>query len=112
MAMAGVPARTVQELARHTDLSTTMRYMHLSPNAKERRASTRSSAPASRVAPPWQALPKCCPKGRKKNDPAEKQPDRGRGAGNRTLSKRHFVNRRCRSFFVDRARDSKAFSAE
>ncbi len=33
MAMAGVPARTIQELARHSDLSSTMRYMHLSPSA-------------------------------------------------------------------------------
>lgn len=35
LAMAGVPARTIQELARHEDLSTTMRYMHLSPSAKD-----------------------------------------------------------------------------
>lgn len=33
LAMAGVPARTIQELARHRSLSITMRYMHLSPNA-------------------------------------------------------------------------------
>jgi len=33
LAMAGVPARTIQEMARHSDLSTTMRYMHLSPSA-------------------------------------------------------------------------------
>lgn len=33
LAMAGVPAKTIQELARHADLTTTMRYMHLSPNA-------------------------------------------------------------------------------
>lgn len=35
LAQAGVPARTIQKLARHTDLSTTQRYMHLSPNATE-----------------------------------------------------------------------------
>jgi integrase len=35
LAMAGVPARTIQELARHESLTTTLRYMHLSPNAKE-----------------------------------------------------------------------------
>lgn len=35
LAMAGVPARTIQELARHASLSITMRYMHLSPNATE-----------------------------------------------------------------------------
>jgi site-specific recombinase XerD len=32
-AMDGVPAKTIQELARHSDLSVTMRYMHLSPSA-------------------------------------------------------------------------------
>ena len=31
--MRGVPARTIQELAGHMDLSTTQRYMHLSPAA-------------------------------------------------------------------------------
>ncbi len=35
LAMANVPARTIQELARHADLATTMRYMHLSKDAKE-----------------------------------------------------------------------------
>jgi integrase len=34
-AMAGVPARTIQELARHASLAITMRYMHLSPSAKD-----------------------------------------------------------------------------
>jgi integrase len=33
LVMAGVPARTVQELCRHATLDVTMRYMHLSPNA-------------------------------------------------------------------------------
>ena len=31
--MRGVPARAIQELAGHRDLSTTQRYMHLSPSA-------------------------------------------------------------------------------
>ena len=35
LAMAGVPVKTVQELARHTTLNVTMRYMHLSPSAKD-----------------------------------------------------------------------------
>jgi integrase len=35
LAMRGVPARSIQELAGHEDLSTTSRYMHLSPAAVE-----------------------------------------------------------------------------
>ena len=33
LAMKGAPARAIQELAGHRDLSTTQRYMHLSPAA-------------------------------------------------------------------------------
>lgn len=32
LAAAGVPAKAIQELAGHADLSTTLRYMHLSPS--------------------------------------------------------------------------------
>ena len=35
LAMAGVPAMTIKELARHKSLAVTMRYMHLSPSAKD-----------------------------------------------------------------------------
>ena len=35
LAMRGAPARAIQELAGHRDLSTTQRYMHLSPAAFE-----------------------------------------------------------------------------
>jgi site-specific recombinase XerD len=31
--MKGAPVRAIQELAGHKDLSTTQRYMHLSPSA-------------------------------------------------------------------------------
>jgi site-specific recombinase XerD len=34
LAMAGAPALAIKELAGHTSLITTMRYMHLSPSAK------------------------------------------------------------------------------
>ena len=33
--MRGAPARAIQELAGHADLSTTQRYMHLGPAAIE-----------------------------------------------------------------------------
>jgi integrase len=36
LAMRGAPARAIQELAGHQDLSTSQRYMHLSPAAIER----------------------------------------------------------------------------
>jgi len=36
LAMRGAPALAIQELAGHTSLTTTMRYMHLSPSEKDR----------------------------------------------------------------------------
>jgi integrase len=34
LAMLGVPAITIKELAGHTSMRTTLRYMHLSPTAR------------------------------------------------------------------------------
>jgi integrase len=46
LAMAGVPAKTIQELARHQSLAVTMRYMHLSPSAKDEGISMLSASRA------------------------------------------------------------------
>jgi integrase len=35
LAMRGAPAKAIQELAGHTSLTTTLRYMHLSPAARQ-----------------------------------------------------------------------------
>jgi len=48
LAMRGAPAKAIQELAGHQNLTTTLRYMHLSPSAREgaiRLLDDRDSAP-------------------------------------------------------------------
>jgi len=42
LAMRGVPAKVIQELAGHADLTTTMRYMHMAKGARRRRPSPSS----------------------------------------------------------------------
>lgn len=46
LAMRGAPARAIQELAGHQDLTTTQRYMHLSPSAIEGAIRLLDRAPA------------------------------------------------------------------
>ena len=43
LAMRGAPVKAIQELAGHRDLATTLRYMHLSPAAKQRDSAARSA---------------------------------------------------------------------
>jgi len=35
LAMRGAPAKSIQDLAGHESLSTTLRYMHLTPSARD-----------------------------------------------------------------------------
>jgi site-specific recombinase XerD len=48
--MKGAPARAIQELAGHENLSTTQRYMHLSPSALDQ-AIALLNGPRAAVAP-------------------------------------------------------------
>lgn len=42
--MRGAPTKAIQELAGHADLTTTMRYMHLSPEARDGAIALRDEA--------------------------------------------------------------------
>jgi site-specific recombinase XerD len=53
LAMRGAPARAIQELAGHQDLTTTQRYMHLSPAAVEDAIRLIDMAPASQFGRRW-----------------------------------------------------------
>jgi hypothetical protein len=45
--MLNAPVRTFQELAGHRDLSTTQRYVHLSPSAMDRAVELLETRPSS-----------------------------------------------------------------
>ena len=47
LAMQGVPVNAIKELAGHQDIETTMRYMHLSPAAKESAVASLDRRPGS-----------------------------------------------------------------
>ncbi len=49
LAMRGAPARAIQELAGHQDLTTTQRYMHLSPAASTRPSGSWRRGPSPAV---------------------------------------------------------------
>ena len=49
LAMRGAPARAIQELAGHSDLRTTQRYMHLSPAALDAAIRLLDSSPVQRI---------------------------------------------------------------
>ena len=52
LAMRGAPAKAIQELAGHTDPSTTMRYMHLSPASRQAAIDLlEQPAPEARIRP-------------------------------------------------------------
>lgn len=53
LAMRGVPARAIQELAGHADLATTLRYMHLSPSAIEEAIRLLETAPSGDSLETW-----------------------------------------------------------
>jgi site-specific recombinase XerD len=53
LAMRGAPARAIQELAGHQNLTTTQRYMHLSPAARQRNSAAQSACGLAEV---WRPL--------------------------------------------------------
>ena len=50
-AMRGIAARVIQQLAGHSELTTTQRYMHLSPGASEAAIAMLETPPPRRDAP-------------------------------------------------------------
>ncbi|PRQ08789.1 tyrosine-type recombinase/integrase [Enhygromyxa salina] len=56
LAMRGIAARVIQQLAGHSELTTTQRYMHLSPGASEAARNPTTTAGRSRVETCWRRL--------------------------------------------------------
>jgi len=53
LAMQAAPAKAIQELAGHSDLSATVRYVHLSPLAADEAIRCWTTGPTKCVAPGW-----------------------------------------------------------
>ncbi len=76
--MAVATAITTQNLAGHTSLETTMRYMHLSPNAADEAVRLLAGRALPAVATSWQ-------RGPESRNPPVSPGDFGGGAGNRIV---------------------------
>ncbi len=65
LAMAGAPARAIQELCRHSSLEITQRYLHLSPNAKKQAVEMLVKSRAAGGVSVLETVPQLSPEGSK-----------------------------------------------